>query len=40
MDRLFDVIQVLTSVKIKQSDGAVHLAKVVQLSSESKYVGV
>jgi hypothetical protein len=40
MDSLFGSIQVSTSIKIKRSDGRVHLAKVVQLSSESKSVGV
>jgi hypothetical protein len=40
VDPLFGLIQVSTSVKIKRSDGRTHLAKVVQLSSESKSVGV
>lgn len=37
---MFGLIQVSTSIKIKRSDGRVHLAKVVQLSPESKSVGV
>ena len=40
MDPLFGLIQVSSSIKIKRSDGRVHLAKVVQLSPESKSVGV
>jgi hypothetical protein len=40
VDPLFGLIQVSTSVKIKRSDGRIHLAKVVQLSAESKSVGV
>ncbi|CAF0901068.1 unnamed protein product [Adineta steineri] len=40
MDQLFGLIQVSSSIKIKRSDGRVHLAKVVQLSAESKSVGV
>jgi hypothetical protein len=40
IDPLFGLIQVSTSIKIKRSDGRIHLAKVVQLSSESKSVGV
>jgi hypothetical protein len=40
MDPLFGSIQISSSVKIKRSDGRVHLAKVVQLSPESKSVGV
>ena len=40
MDPLFGLIQVSSSIKIKRSDGRVHLAKVVQLSAESKSVGV
>ncbi|CAF1114960.1 unnamed protein product [Adineta steineri] len=40
VDPLFGLIQVSTSIKIKRSDGRVHLAKVVQLSPESKSVGV
>ncbi|CAF1681329.1 unnamed protein product, partial [Adineta ricciae] len=40
MDALFGSIQVSSFIKIKRSDGRVHLAKVVQLSSESKSVGV
>ena len=40
MDPLFGLIQVSTSIKIKRSDGRIHLAKVVQLSPESKSVGV
>ena len=40
VDPLFGLIQISTSVKIKRSDGRVHLAKVVQLSAESKSVGV
>ncbi len=40
VDPLFGLIQVSTSVKIKRSDGRTHLAKVVQLSAESKSVGV
>jgi hypothetical protein len=39
-DPLFGLIQVSTSIKIKRSDGRIHLAKVVQLSPESKSVGV
>ncbi len=40
MDPLFGLIQVSSSIKIKRSDGRIHLAKVVQLSPESKSVGV
>ncbi|CAF0973884.1 unnamed protein product [Rotaria sordida] len=40
VDPLFGLIQVSSSIKIKRSDGRIHLAKVVQLSSESKSVGV
>jgi hypothetical protein len=40
MDPLFGLIQVSSSIKIKRSDGRIHLAKVVQLSHESKSVGV
>ena len=40
LDPIFGSIQVSTSIKIKRSDGRVHLAKVVQLSPESKSVGV
>lgn len=40
MDPLFGSIQISSSIKIKRSDGRVHLAKVVQLSPESKSVGV
>lgn len=40
VDPLFGLIQISTSIKIKRSDGRVHLAKVVQLSAESKSVGV
>ncbi|UJR38447.1 hypothetical protein I4U23_031115 [Adineta vaga] len=40
MDSLFGSIQASSSIKIKRSDGRVHLAKVVQLSAESKSVGV
>ena len=40
MDSLFGLIQVSSSIKIKRSDGRIHLAKVVQLSPESKSVGV
>ena len=40
MDPLFDLIQVSSSIKIKRADSRIHLAKVVQLSSESKSVGV
>ncbi len=40
VDSLFGLIQVSTSIKIKRSDGRVHLAKVVQLTPESKSVGV
>jgi len=40
IDPLFGLIQVSSSIKIKRSDGRIHLAKVVQLSSESKSVGV
>jgi hypothetical protein len=40
MDPLFGLIQVSSSIKIKRSDGRVHLAKVVQLSPDSKSVGV
>ncbi|CAF4793529.1 unnamed protein product [Rotaria sp. Silwood1] len=39
-DSLFGLIQISSSIKIKRSDGRIHLAKVVQLSSESKSVGV
>lgn len=40
IDPLFGSIQVASSIKIKRSDGRVHLAKVVQLSPDSKSVGV
>ena len=40
VDPIFGLIQISTSIKIKRSDGRVHLAKVVQLSPESKSVGV
>jgi hypothetical protein len=40
VDPLFGLIQISSSIKIKRSDGRIHLAKVVQLSSESKSVGV
>jgi kinesin family protein 2/24 len=40
IDPLFGLIQVSSSIKIKRSDGRIHLAKVVQLSPESKSVGV
>lgn len=40
VDPLFGLIQISSSVKIKRSDGRIHLAKVVQLSPESKSVGV
>ncbi|CAF3287970.1 unnamed protein product [Rotaria socialis] len=40
MDPMFGLIQVSSSIKIKRSDGRIHLAKVVQLSPESKSVGV
>lgn len=40
MDPLFGLIQISSSIKIKRSDGRIHLAKVVQLSPESKSVGV
>lgn len=40
VDPLFGLIQISTSIKIKRSDGRIHLAKVVQLSPESKSVGV
>jgi hypothetical protein len=40
MDPLFGLIQISSSIKIKRSDGHVHLAKVVQLSPESTSVGV
>ncbi|CAF2598049.1 unnamed protein product [Rotaria sp. Silwood2] len=40
VDPLFGLIQVSSSIKIKRSDGRIHLAKVVQLSAESKSVGV
>ncbi len=40
VDPLFGLIQVPSWIKIKRSDGRVHLAKVVQFSSESKSVGV
>jgi hypothetical protein len=40
VDPLFGLIQISTSIKIKRSDGRTHLAKVVQLSPESKSVGV
>ncbi|CAF1072579.1 unnamed protein product [Rotaria sp. Silwood1] len=40
VDPLFGLIQVSSSIKIKRSDGRIHLAKVVQLSPESKSVGV
>jgi hypothetical protein len=34
VDALFGLIQVSTSVKIKRFDDRIHLAKLVQLSSE------
>ena len=40
IDPLFGLIRVSSSIKIKRSDGRIHLAKVVQLSPESKSVGV
>ena len=40
MDPVFGAIQLCSAIKIKRSDGRVHLAKVVQLSEESKSVGV
>ncbi|CAF3438862.1 unnamed protein product [Rotaria socialis] len=40
VDPLFGLIQASSSIKIKRSDGRIYLAKVVQLSSESKFVGV
>jgi len=40
IDQLFGLIQVSSSIKTKRSDGRIHLAKVVQLSPESKSVGV
>ena len=40
MDSLFGSIQISSSIQIKRSDGRIHLAKVVQLSPESKSVGV
>ncbi len=40
VDTLSGLIQVSTSIKRKRSDGRIHLAKVVQLSPESKSVGV
>ena len=40
MDSIFGAIQLCSAIKIKRSDGRVHLAKVVQLSAESKSVGV
>lgn len=40
MDPIFGAIELYSAIKIKRSDGRVHLAKVVQLSSESKSVGV
>ena len=39
VDPMFGLIQVSSSIKIKRSDGRIHLAKVVQLSPESKSVG-
>ena len=40
VDPLFGLIQVSKSVKIKRFDGRIHLAKIIQLSVESKSVGV
>ncbi len=40
IDLLYGLLQVSSSIKIKRSDGPVDLAKVVQLSCESKSVGV
>lgn len=40
MDPIFGAIELYSAIKIKRSDGRVHLAKVVQLASESKSVGV
>jgi hypothetical protein len=40
VDPLFGLIQVSSSIKIKRSGGRIHLSRIVQLSSESKSVGV
>jgi hypothetical protein len=40
VDPFFDLIQVSSSIKIKRSDGQIHLDKIVQLSSKSKSVSV
>ena len=40
IDPLFGFLQVSSLIKIKRSDGRIHLAKIVQLSSESKSVDV
>ena len=40
MDSLFGSIQISSAIQIKRSDGRIHAAKVVQLSLESKSVGV
>ncbi|CAF1070137.1 unnamed protein product [Didymodactylos carnosus] len=39
-NKIFGLIKMPTTIKIKRSDGRIHLAKVVQLNLESKSVGV
>ncbi|CAF0727101.1 unnamed protein product [Didymodactylos carnosus] len=39
-NKVFGLIKMTTTIKIKRSDGRIHLAKVVQLNVESKSVGV